>query len=198
MRPMRQAGYRPAAMVAKNASDERGHDARRGPRARAPASRRRRSGPRYTAPAGPSAAAAPSARPSTAPIVEMTPTSTRCCMKICRRLAPSARRTPVIGALFRNFASSRPTVFSRHTARNAKARPDQHAVVVADHVVVDQPLVGLRQAVVERARVAAAVLLLLRVVVEERLELVVRRLRPATRPTSGSRCSRSSGNPGRS
>ena len=65
----------------------------------------------------------PSASPSSAPIEEITPTSTRCCMKICLRLAPSARRTPVIAALPRNFASSRPTVFSRQTARKMKARP---------------------------------------------------------------------------
>ena len=38
-----------------------------------------------------------------------------------RRLAPSARRTPAIGAAFRNFASSNPTVFTRQTARNANA-----------------------------------------------------------------------------
>ena len=49
--------------------------------------------------------------------------ATMCWRTMSRRLAPSARRRPVRGAAFRNFASSRPTTFTRHTARNSSAMP---------------------------------------------------------------------------
>ena len=138
MRPMRHAGYRPAAMVANNASASAVTtlvDVHVGDRLRAAAFGRVDGVER---PEPEQQDAAQQRGRARAPMEEITPTSTRCCLKMCRRLAPSARRTPVIGALFRNFASSRPTVFSEAHGQEREREADQHAVVVADDVVVDR------------------------------------------------------------
>mgnify|MGYP003694064077 CR=1 FL=1 len=50
-------------------------------------------------------------------------TSTRCWRKIILRLAPSARCRLTTPTFPENFASSRPTVLRRHTARNMKEMP---------------------------------------------------------------------------
>ncbi|EEF25418.1 conserved hypothetical protein [Ricinus communis] len=57
---------------------------------------------------------APPTRPTTA-------VSIRNWLKISRREAPSARRMPTSGARTENLASSRPMVFTRHSARKPKA-----------------------------------------------------------------------------
>ena len=97
-------------------------------------------------------------------------TSVRCCQKMSRRLAPSARRTPAVGAALRNFASSRPTVFTRHTARNANASTSIALLSSSTTLLrLSQPL-DVVQIVVERAREAAVLLLIEHVVVEELAE----------------------------
>src|SRR4026209_2298403 len=198
MRPMRQAGYRPAAMVAKNARASAVTTLVRSTCASAcvpPASvgsiayRARR----------PMRRRPPIASPSTAPIDEMTPTSTRCWKNTCRRLAPRARRPPAIAAFFRHLARRRrppraprapPHAGDRRVVQElreqqahgvqqadceeSEGETDEHAVVVLDDLVVDQPLVHFRQAVVERALETPGLFLSRGVVVNKGLEALLR------------------------
>src|SRR6185312_576941 len=72
-----------------------------------------------------SAASPPSvsSNPVNPPRRPTTTTSTRCWRTMSTRLAPSARRSPEIGAALRNFASMSPSVFNTHTTRNTRPRP---------------------------------------------------------------------------
>ena len=125
-------------------------------------------------------------RPSTPPARPSSSTSVMCWRTMSRRLAPSARRSPVIGAALRNLASSRPTTLTRHTPRNMQRDADQHAVVALDDFVAVEPLLDVIEPVVERPLHPSLRLLAACIVVDERLELVAigrgRQLGPELQP----------------